>query len=82
MASIYLNHWLRQQSGLEECQETVQQILPALPKDVTVAVSQGEHGLDTLMHLGVGSQLVVQRDRALKGLKQDKGQSNGTAHDL
>ena len=63
----HLNHWLQQQSGLEEHQETIQQILPALPKDVTIAVSQGEHGLDTLMHLGVGSQLVVQRNRALKG---------------
>ena len=50
---MYLDHLLWEEPGLEESQEAVKQVLPALPQDVSVAVGQGEHGLYALTRLWV-----------------------------
>ena len=58
-AGAYLNHTLGKKLGGEQSQKAVQQVFPAFPEDVAMAMSKGEHGLDAGSHFGISPKKEV-----------------------
>lgn len=78
--SPHLHKAVWQQLGLEEGEKTVQDVLPALAKDVAMAMGQGEDQVKDVTDLGTLAQAQEHRAGTLGSGDRDSRQALITNH--